>query len=189
MGHDKAWLDWEGRPLLEHVVTRISSRCAPVVVVRAQGQRLPQTSARELVDPPHHGDEGPLRGLSVGLAKLDPRPELVFLSGCDAPLITVAHVETLIGALPTDADAVAVRFNGHLQMLSSVVRLEPTRMATDALLRSGERSLQALFRTLGVHELDSHALPDPRALRTCNTPEDLAALRTLAGLDSSEPVI
>ncbi len=45
MGRDKATLPYQGSTLVEHMVDILKPRCAPVYVVAAPGQALPQLAA------------------------------------------------------------------------------------------------------------------------------------------------
>ena len=187
MGQDKAWLDWNGTPLLAHVVDQLVGTCDPLIIVGARDQALPATpQAIVVADPAEHPDEGPLRGLLTGLAvAAEAGRELAFLVGCDAPFVSGAHVRAVANAVGPEHQAAAPSSDGHLQVLSSVVRVTAALVTARALLDDGVRSLQALFRALPVAHVELQALPDPRALRTCNTPEELATLREL--LPTADP--
>ncbi|HTE19166.1 MAG TPA: molybdenum cofactor guanylyltransferase, partial [Armatimonadota bacterium] len=86
MGAPKAWLLFEGRPLLAHLVERMLAVCPEVVVVAAPGQELPETAARVVRD--ESPGEGPVAGLVVGLREVT-RP-LAFVTSCDVPFLDPA---------------------------------------------------------------------------------------------------
>jgi molybdopterin-guanine dinucleotide biosynthesis protein A len=181
MGADKALIPWEGRPLIEHVVQRLRPACDPIVVVHAPDQTLPPLEGvTALSDPPDRAGAGPLAGLLTGLEQLQRAGvSLAFVSACDAPFVGPEHVAALVTALIPRADAAAPRLDQQTQFLSAVVRVEPVLATASQLVTRGERSLRALFQVLEVCEVTAKQLPDPRALRTFNTPEELAALREL----------
>ena len=80
MGTSKAWLEFAGRPLLEHLVERMLAVFPEAVVVTAPGQDVPRTAARVVYD--ERPGEGPVAGIVVGLREA-PHP-LAFGSSCDA---------------------------------------------------------------------------------------------------------
>ena len=77
-----------------------------------------------------------------------------------------------------DNDLVIPRAEGQLQPLAALYR---TRVApeVEALVASGERSLQALATTVNARILDDEAIaefdPERRFLRGINTPEEYEA--------------
>jgi molybdopterin-guanine dinucleotide biosynthesis protein A len=58
--------------------------------------------------------------------------------------------------------------------LSGAVRVVDGLAAGERLLAAGERSVRAWLDALGALRIDAAELPDPAALRPCNTPADLA---------------
>jgi molybdopterin-guanine dinucleotide biosynthesis protein A len=191
MGRPKAWLDWRGVPLLRHLVELFAALGARVIVVGARGEALPELPAGALrVDDPPDEDGrrgGPLVGLLAGLEALadDPRPgELALLSACDGVFLSRAHLDFLRAAFADDPAIEAVlpvdppdpasgkRF---AHPLASAVLVAPAVAAARELRAAGVRRPVALFDALNTRRVDAAALPDPRALRTCNTPEEYAA--------------
>ncbi|MEZ4383347.1 MAG: NTP transferase domain-containing protein [Nannocystaceae bacterium] len=191
MGRPKAWLDWRGVPLLRHLVDLFVAAGARVVVVGARGEALPELPADALrVDDPPAEDGrrgGPLVGLLAGLEALAaaPRPgELAFFSACDGVFLSRAHLDFLRAAvlsdpaieaaLPVDPpDPASGKRFAH--PLASAALVAPAVLAARRLRDAGVRRPVALFDALRTRRVDADALPDPRALRTCNTPEEYAA--------------
>src|SRR5205823_13441144 len=68
MGRPKAWLDFDGVPLLQRIINRLEASFSHFLVVAAPGQELPRTAARVVYD--EQPGEGPLGGLVVGLREL-----------------------------------------------------------------------------------------------------------------------
>lgn len=151
MGTDKAWLDWNGRPLVEHVARAVAGATGGrVVVVGSPGQRLP--GGLDVVSDPE-AYRGPVAGLAVGLGALS--AERAFVCGCDQP---DAHM--VLGDLLAARRAEVVAFEGE-----PLGALYDTRVA--GVAREG--SLMALLASV-----DTEWLPGARAeLRSLNRPSDL----------------
>jgi len=101
MGEDKAWLDWEGQPLLAHTCTLLAGCIeGPVLVVRSSpDQSLPPLPEDvQVVDDPEPG-QGPLLGVAVGLAAVGRVAEVAFVCATDLPLLHPAFVRRLVAAL------------------------------------------------------------------------------------------
>ena len=97
MGTPKAALEWHGSTLLRRV-TGIVARATggPVVVVRAPGQELPALPRNVEVTEDAREGRGPLQGLAAGLAAVDGRAEVAFVSSTDAPLLHPAFVRLVV---------------------------------------------------------------------------------------------
>ncbi|MCB9568734.1 MAG: NTP transferase domain-containing protein [Myxococcales bacterium] len=189
MGRPKAWLEWRGRPLLAHLAAIFADAGAgTIVVVGAPGQELPPlpSSAIRVDDPP--GERGgPLVGLLVGLeAAARAGADAAFLAACDGVFLSRAHLDFLRAELEGEGGLEAVipidaaRGPGGRRFahpLASLVRVAPALRAARALIAGGQRRPIALFDALETRWIPSDALPDPRALRTCNTPDEYAAAR------------
>jgi molybdopterin-guanine dinucleotide biosynthesis protein A len=101
MGQDKAWLDWDGQPLLTHTCALLAGCLdGPVVVVRSgPDQALPPLpSTAVVVDDPQPG-HGPLLGMATGLAAAGRDADVAFVCASDLPLLHTAFVRCLAGAL------------------------------------------------------------------------------------------
>jgi molybdopterin-guanine dinucleotide biosynthesis protein A len=87
-------------------------------------------------------------------------------------------LEMVGGAQRSGADAVALDDVGTLRPLPVVLRVDPARDASHALLGRGERSLRALLAALRVMRLGEVTWrpldPDGRTLRDVDLPEDLS---------------
>ena len=113
MGTSKAWLDWHGTTLLEHVVGVVGRAVdGPVVVVSAVGQDLPPLPAHVPVARDARAGLGPLQGIATGLAALEGLAGVAFVSSTDAPLLHPAFIRRVLSGiapgteivLPTRAD-------------------------------------------------------------------------------------
>jgi molybdopterin-guanine dinucleotide biosynthesis protein A len=176
MGRPKAWLDFDGMPLLARVVERVRPAVEELVLVAAPGQALPAVGANVTVVRDTHPGEGPLPALALGLATIAAPWALAV--GCDGPLVRPAVVAHLAALRSEDCDAVVPVWNDRPQPLVALYRrtLRPT---LDAMVAGGERRLQAVARLPRVHRVDADALrpldPEGESFRSLNTPDEYAA--------------
>ncbi len=141
--------------MLEAVVSALHSRLAHVVVVAAEGQRLPVIPGTATAVDAVPG-QGPLRGLEAGLraAHRDGYAS-AFVAATDMPMLTGETVSLLlerygVGASAAGAvapDAVVAVVGGRDQPLASVYR---TRLweRIDGVLGSGTSSLRGFLAGL-----------------------------------------
>lgn len=183
MGSPKAWLDFDGEPLLVRVVRRLGEAAWPVVVVAAPGQALPPLPEGVAVAHDAVVGQGPLMGLAAGLDALAGRAGAAFVSSTDAPFVEPALVRRL-AALRGAHEAVVPSDGGHLQPLAALYGLE-VRPAIAALLAEDRRRLTLLVERTRALVVDRATLladpdlaardPDLACLRSVNTPEEYTA--------------
>ncbi len=192
MGRPKAWLPFDGEPMLVRVVRRLGEAVGPLVVVAAPEQDVPPLPAGIDVVRDEVAGRGPLQGLQAGLEALRSRAGAAYLSSCDVPFLRPAFVRRLVDLLGEHAICVP-RVGDYHHPLAAVYRVE----VADAVARLlAENRLRPFFlfeavptRVVGPDELRD-VDPDFQTLRNLNTPEDYdAALRDAAARQqSSGPV-
>lgn len=173
MGRDKAWLPWQGRALVSHVVATLRAAVDEVVVVASAELALPRLEARVVRD--RAPDLGPLAGIREGLAAL--HAERAFVTGTDAPFVTRRYVEALLAF----GCAAAPDVDGHVQTLSAVY---PRSGLAHAERLLAERRMRPLFllEACEYRVVPARSLPDLDAVRGFNTPEEyLKAVRDRDG--------
>jgi len=184
MGESKAFLDFDGEPLLSRVVGRVAALARDVVVVAQEDQPLPPCGGARIV---RDGvpDSGPLVGLVAGLEAIDPASPWAFVCTTDAPWIHGAVVMRL-AERGEGFDAAVASVDDKPHVLTAVYR--PYALAeARALVSRGERrasllSERLLTRYITRVELladEAVRLGDPELLtfENLNTPEDILRAR------------
>jgi molybdenum cofactor guanylyltransferase len=187
MGTPKAALEWHGSTLLRRV-TGIVARGVdgPVVVVRAPGQALPSLPPTiQIVEDAREG-RGPLQGLAAGLAALEGRVEIAYISSTDAPLLHPAFVRRVLQAVDYDVDVALPRAGGFPHPLAAAYRTS-LRAAVEGLLADDRLRPAFLFDACRVRRLDETALladatlaaadPNLDSVLNLNEPADYEAAR------------
>ena len=173
MGRDKATLPFSSATgettLVEHAVTTLRARCAPVFVVAAPGQPLPDLDAEVLRD--EIRGVGPLLATARGLrAAADAGLDLAFVCAVDMPYLDVELIDELVGpAVRLGADVV-LPWDGRDHYLAGVYRTALAARA-DQLVAAGERSMRALVTIVDTQRV---VMPEQRSLTNVNTAADLA---------------
>jgi molybdenum cofactor guanylyltransferase len=182
MGSAKAGLDWHGSTLLRRVTGLVGRGVdGPVVVVRAPGQRLPKLAPGvEVVSDALEG-RGPVQGVAAGLAVLEGRAAVAYVSSTDVPLLHPALVRRVVRALSEDFDVALPEIDGRPQPLGAAYR-PGVRAVAEELIAEGQLRLMALFERCRVLGLDRDAMlsdselnrvdPTLDSLRNLNQPAD-----------------
>ncbi|MBI3215746.1 MAG: molybdenum cofactor guanylyltransferase [Mycobacterium sp.] len=166
MGRDKATVTFAGRTMVEAVVDALGAACAPVFVIAAPGQPLPELPGADVLRDEVRG-VGPLLATGRGLrAAAEAGAERAFVCAVDMPLMTTALITELAGH--TGADVV-LPWDGRDHYLAGVYR---TALASeiDRLVAAGERSMRALVDTVNTQRI---VMPENPALTNVNAASDV----------------
>lgn len=173
MGRDKATLAMPGlggRTLVERTVEVLSTRCAPVFVVAAPGQALPDLGTAVVLRDEARGI-GPLLATGRGLrAAAQAGLERAFVSAVDMPELSEALIDLLAAC---DGVDVVLPWDGRDHYLAGVYR---TALADriDALVAAGARSMRELTETVVTQRLVLEGdTPVRAALTNVNSEADL----------------
>jgi molybdenum cofactor guanylyltransferase len=177
MGVPKESLPFGANTMLGRVAEVLRECADPVcVVARDREQALPVLPACALVAFDEMPGHGPLAGIATGMRALlrhggIAQDDAVFVTACDAPLLTTNVVRLLAERLG-DHDCAMPFAHGLPQPLCAVYRLS-CLPRIDAMLRDGAsapRDLATFARTMLVDETTMRAVdPALHCLRSCNT--------------------
>jgi molybdenum cofactor guanylyltransferase len=187
MGTPKAALEWHGSTLLRRTVGILARATGgPVVVVRAKGQDLPELpKGVDVVDDPQP-NKGPVQGIAAGLAALQDRAEVAFVSSTDMPFLHPAFVRRVLRAVHEGADVGLPVARGYPQPLAAAYR---TKLAATAerLVREERLRPAFLFEQCTVTWLDEATLkhdpvlaaldPELTSVVNVNEPDDYRTAR------------
>ncbi|MGI9102433.1 MAG: molybdenum cofactor guanylyltransferase [Terriglobales bacterium] len=187
MGKDKAFLELDGRTLLERALELARSVSGEVSVVgpRAKFAGHGYGPIIEDVFP----NCGPLAGIHAALSAS--RSALNFILALDTPFLDARFVCYLIEQAAAGGTMVtAPRTGGQVQPLCAVYRREFAEVAEKAL-REGRLKIESLLALVTTRELDDSELAkmdfDARMFENLNTPADWERAR--AGAASPEPPV
>jgi molybdopterin-guanine dinucleotide biosynthesis protein A len=170
MGRDKAFLDLQGRTLLERALTIARSISDNVRIV---GQREKFVTYAPVIEDVYPG-QGPLAGIHAALTAS--QSELNFMLALDTPFLDAGFARYLVEQARLSGATVTVpRIAGQAQPLCAVYRREFAAMAENAL-RQERNNIVPLFATVTTREIDDAELRklayDPRMFDNLNTPEE-----------------
>ncbi|MBV6627922.1 MAG: molybdenum cofactor guanylyltransferase [Rivularia sp. (in: Bacteria)] len=173
MGTDKAFVNYQGKPMLQRVY-QVAARCTEKVYIltpwKERYENILPSNCNYLIE--NQPGKGPVNGLSEGLEQID--ADWILLLACDLPLLNIEIIQSWINTL--------------VQISSSTLALVPQRSdiwepmcgfyrkeiktELDNFLKSGKRSFQELLSSIEVEVLDVDEKVD-FMLFNCNYPGDL----------------
>ena len=179
MGTDKAFLEIEGKPLFERVLSVFTGTFARTILIGGDAGRFARYGLPVFPDI-YPGSA--LGGLYTGLVQCD--TPYVFVSACDIPFPSSSVVRYL-ASLRQDFDAVVPTAADRFEPLFAVYSRN-CRLPMQRLLEQGNVRIFDIYPEINVRyvPLDELARLDggERTFENINTPEDLAR----AALDRGE---
>jgi molybdopterin-guanine dinucleotide biosynthesis protein A len=174
MGSDKAFLQHEGRTLLDRGLSVARSISADVWIVGSK-QKFP-TYGRVLED--IFPERGPLGGIHAAL--LASQTDRNLMLAVDMPFVSPRFLGYLVSvARASGVTAVIPRAEGRLQPLCAIYRRDFAATA-EAALRAGNNKIGPLFAGVSIRVIEEEELVhcgfSRDLFRNLNTPQDLAAL-------------
>jgi len=171
-GHDKGLLPLAGKPLIAHVLERLTPQ-VDHIAINANRNQTEYGRFGVPVFADHLDDyQGPLAGMAAALEQAE--TELVMLLPCDSPFIPPDLVARLHQAMDSQGMDIAVAHDGQRMQPVWVLLRHTVLPSLLQTLADGVRKVDRWYdgqRTVVVDLSDY-----PQAFANANTPEELQAL-------------
>ncbi|MGQ3330545.1 molybdenum cofactor guanylyltransferase [Halorubrum sp. FL23] len=174
---DKAFVEFDGSPLVKHVVDTLDAVSGQILVSCRKAQRSRIEGALSEIETPlgfviDTESIGPLGGIRDGLSRS--QSEWTFVVACDFPLVS-HQLLAVLSASEEDNAAVPTVSGEQPQPLCGRYRTDPTLDAARSLLEAGERRPMELLDRLDTTTVDIQEVPTigQDELVNVNTPADL----------------
>lgn len=173
MGQDKSFVDFNGRPMIEHVLESVEGLGSELLLVTNKPDEYRHLGLTMVGDV--YPGLGPLAGIHTTLQHAGNPYALVV--ACDMPWLNRDLLAHMISLRPT-ADAVVPlwdKFPEPLHAIYSKACLEPI----EENLRAERLKITRFFGQVDVHYLKRDEIerfdPDGRSFANINTPDELSA--------------
>lgn len=173
MGRDKALVSLAGRPMIEHILTRIVGLGDETLVTTNDPDRY------EYLGLPLFSDRDPAAGALPGLltALRAAQGDTILVLACDMPFVNRLLLEHLLALAPR-ADVIVPRWNGNYQTMHAVYARKKCRKAVEQALERGEQRMISFYSDVKVYAVPPEEIaefdPSGRSFFNVNTPADLA---------------
>jgi len=176
MGRDKALIDFQGQPIIVHVIAALRALTNDIVVVSnlsdVYGPLGGPFGARVVAD--YNPPCGPLGGIAAGLQAME--CELAIVVACDMPFLNVDLLRWLIDQA-AGYDVVVPQTGAEYEPLHAIYRRTCTNPIVQRLER-GDRRVISFFADVRLRTIEEAAWrvidPAGRSLVNLNTPGDLS---------------
>ena len=179
-GRDKALVVLADKPLILHVIDRVSKVVDEVlVVVSSETQKnkfeiILEKKATLVID--KDDSQSPLVGAITGF-EMSTAPYSLLLP-CDTPLVSTQIIQFLLDMAYKRSAAIPRWPNGYIEPLQAVYRTESALTAAKLALKQGKLNMKSMIDNLrGVRYVSTMVLeqlePDLLTFFNINTPQDL----------------
>ena len=179
-GSDKALVVLAGKPLVLHVINRVSKAVDEVlVVVSSKDQKnkfepILAEKANLVIDKDE--SQSPLVGAITGFQSA--KGEYSLLLPCDTPLVSIQIVQFLLDMCTNRRAAIPRWPSGYIEPLQAVYHTKSALTAAKTALRQGNMNMRSMIGNLrGVRYVSTMVLeqlePDLLTFFNVNTPQDL----------------
>ncbi|MBU0654034.1 MAG: bifunctional molybdopterin-guanine dinucleotide biosynthesis adaptor protein MobB/molybdopterin molybdotransferase MoeA [Gammaproteobacteria bacterium] len=168
-GQDKGLLEFNGRPLVEHLLDALKPQTSAVLINANRNQERYQTYGQPVVNDELTGFQGPLAGFAAAMQAAE--TACIMTVPCDGPQLAPDMAERLLQALQTENAELAVAHDG--ERLQPVHALIPVSLlpSLQTFLKNGDRKIDLWY---AQHRMAQANFSDCRDMfRNINTPEDL----------------
>lgn len=173
MGRDKALVPLAGRPMIEHILTRVTGLGDETLITTNNPDAL------EYLGIPLATDEEPGAGALPGLrtALRAAQGDNVLILACDMPFVNRLLLEYQLTLVPK-ADVIVPEWRGNYQTMHAVYARKKVLRAVEQVLEEGERRMISFYPHVKVYSVSPEEVaeydPKGRSFFNVNTPEDLA---------------
>ena len=175
MGRNKAFLELDGRPLIEIVIERMASVCAEVLIVAGDGRPYAGLGVPVVED--RFRGVGVLGGLHAGLEAAS--HELALAVACDMPFLDLALLRAF-ASWAEGFDVAVLRRGEQVEPLHAAYR-RTCLPAMEEAIRAHRRRIISFFPHVRVRCVTLADVtpfdPDLRSFCNVNTPQEWGAAR------------
>lgn len=179
-GAPKAFLEVEGKPMIELVVGQVSKLSKELVIsCKSEGQRLARMFPRAKVILDRSNKRGALTGIVSALPEVSSR--YVALVTCDCPKVKPEVLKLLFERAQGHEGAIPRWPNGYIEPLQAVYQTKGLLRAAQKVWKEGKMRVAEMLEILDVVyvAVDELRTKDPKleTFLNVNSPKDLLKLR------------
>lgn len=143
-GLDKGLIEWQGRPLIEHLIAAFQTQLSSLVINANRNQAIYQSYGFPVISDQAPDYKGPLAGLAAAMHMVE-TPYILTIP-CDSFYLAPDFVARMLHVLNTSKANLVVAHDG--EQLQPTYALVPVALlpSLEAFLTRGERQLRAWYQ-------------------------------------------
>jgi len=172
-GQDKGLVQLNDKPLIEHVIERLSSQTSQILINANRNLDTYQQYGEVFRDQ-FEQFPGPMGGIHAGL--INAKTDWVGFVPCDSPLINNDIVERFCREVTAETEILVAHDGDHQQPVFTLYHKSVLDRLT-AFLERGDRKIILLYNECNTKYVDFS--DSPQCFVNLNTPEELAQFGTI----------
>jgi molybdopterin-guanine dinucleotide biosynthesis protein A len=172
-GQDKGLVQLNDKPLIEHVIERLSSQTSQILINANRNLDTYQQYGEVFRDQ-FEQFPGPMGGIHAGL--INAKTDWVGFVPCDSPLISNDIVERFCREVTAETEILVAHDGDHQQPVFTLYHKSVLDRLT-AFLERGDRKIILLYNECNTKYVDFS--DSPQCFVNLNTPEELAQFGTI----------
>ncbi|KOO13389.1 molybdopterin-guanine dinucleotide biosynthesis protein A [Vibrio xuii] len=172
-GQDKGLVQLNDKPLIEHVIERLSSQTSQILINANRNLDTYQQYGEVFRDQ-FEQFPGPMGGIHAGL--INAKTDWVGFVPCDSPLISKDIVERFCREVTDETEILVAHDGDHQQPVFTLYHKSVLDRLT-AFLERGDRKIILLYNECNTKYVDFS--DSPQCFVNLNTPEELAQFGTI----------
>jgi molybdopterin-guanine dinucleotide biosynthesis protein A len=172
-GQDKGLVQLNDKPLIEHVIERLSSQTSQILINANRNLDTYQQYGEVFRDQ-FEQFPGPMGGIHAGL--INAKTDWVGFVPCDSPLISNDIVERFCREVTDETEILVAHDGDHQQPVFTLYHKSVLDRLT-AFLERGDRKIILLYNECNTKYVDFS--DSPQCFVNLNTPEELAQFGTI----------
>lgn len=168
-GQDKGLIEYQGRPLIQHITDAIRVQNEKIVINANRNAQEYEQFGYPVIPDGLSGFQGPLSGFLSAMESVD--SEYILTLPCDGPIVYASYVTQMAQHMNESTCDIVVAADE--ERMQPVYALIPVRLADDLrdFLNSGERKIDSWYAR---HQTQLQVFPAESGFFTnINTPEEL----------------
>lgn len=155
-GQDKGLLNYQGRPLIEHIIEKLEPQVSSLVLSIHRNQSDYKKLNHNLVLDQSIEHEGPVAGIYSVATRLNDfdRFDLIALCPCDTPFIQRNQIQRLTKALEHSSADLSVAHDGERRQNLHCVFKKHVISSLIEFYKAGGRAMHRWFELIEVVEVD-----------------------------------
>ena len=175
-GQDKGLLEFDGKPLAEILLQRLSQQGVKIVINANRNHDQYRQFGHPVITDALEDYQGPLAGFASAMAAVD--SQFILTLPCDGPLLSGDYVARFIDSYRAREAPVQVAFDGErLQPVHAMIKVD-LLPSLNQFLDSGDRKIDRWYAQHDYARVDFSDCAN--MFRNINTPADRDSLQTVS---------
>lgn len=176
-GKDKGLIPFEGKPMIAHVITVLSTLTPHIMINTNRNFEHYQKFGYPLISDETQDYDGPLAGFLAAMEAAVSNE--VLLVPCDSPLLSRELIDRLVQQKQASGAEITVAHDGQRRQPVHALLSVSLKDSLRTFLAGGQRKVDCWYPQHSVHEVDCSDIAE--TFINVNTPEELRTLEHIRG--------